>query len=199
LKTRGFCANISAGLARRRLAIFRWLKIFYYRLAARYAAWTESAREAYVNHAVSSLGVRTLLTAGGFNVTWPGAAGGDGLTLEFIVRVSSRRFPRGDDRYFVEAFFSRNDIALRVDGRPADITAVELERTGWERYYNFWLITITAVAPTPAIRTGTEIVLETAGATATFMLGTVTDETVPYQAPGVREFVRRLRPGDFDD
>jgi hypothetical protein len=148
---------------------------------------------------VSSLGVRTLLTAEGFIVTWPDQARDDGLTLEFIVRVSSRRFPGGDDRYFVEAFFSQPDIGLRIDGRPADVTAVEFERTGCKGYDNFWLVTVGATAPAAVIRTGTEIVLETRGASATFILGTLTDETGPYQAPGVREFVRRLRPGDFDD
>lgn len=147
---------------------------------------------------MSSLGVRTLLTAEGFKVTWPDAATGD-LTLEFIVCVSSRRFPDGDDKYFVEAFFSQPDIALRVDGRPADITAVELERANRKGYDNFWLVTLTAVASVAAIRTGSEIALETRGATATFILGALTSETGPYQAPGVREFVRRLRPGDFDD
>jgi hypothetical protein len=172
----------------------------YYRLAATRTSWLESAREAYIAHAASSLGTRTLLTTEGFTVTCPDrAAGSEGLILEFIVRVSARRFPGGDDRHFAEAFFSQSDIALRLDGRPVKITAVELERAGQEGVNNFWSVKITTAAPGAVLRTGTELVFETRSATATFVLGAPIDEARPYQVPGVREFVRRLQPGDFDN
>lgn len=180
--------------------MFERLKIIYYRFAAWHGAWRESARDAYIARAVATHAVRVLLTAEGIAVTWPDpTAGDDGLTLAFVVRVSALRFPAGDDRLFVETLFAPAAIRLRVDGRPAEVVAVELEQISRERHDNYWAVSITAVASGAPPGAGSEVVLEAGNVAATFVLGRPSDETGPLQAPGVREFVRQLKPGDFDE
>ncbi len=177
--------------------MLQWLKIAYYRLAAWHAAWRESARKAYIHHAVATNAVRVLLTVEGTTVTWPDPEAGDGLILEFVVRVPARRFPAGDDRLFVNALFAPPTISVRVDGRPTEVSGAGFEPLGRDAGNNIWAISITAAGPGAAPRTGSEVVLETGNARATFVLGEPTDETGPLQTPGVAEFVRRIRPDDF--
>ncbi|UCE27520.1 MAG: hypothetical protein JSW52_01840 [Candidatus Coatesbacteria bacterium] len=179
--------------------MLRWIEILYYRLYATGAAFRESARDAYVAHAVKSLAFRVLFTAEGFTAISSEAGR---ITLEFVVRIPVRRFPGADDRYFVEALFARSAVSVRLDGRPADVAAVELERAGRDRRDNFWSVSITPGAPGPPPTEGTEVVIEAGTAAATFVLGppaTAPEDARAFEVPGVREFVTRLKPGDFDD
>lgn len=179
--------------------MLKWIKIMYYRLTATGAAFRESARDAYIAHAVASRAVRVLLTAEGFNVAAAARPDADGITVDFVVRVSGRRFPDADDKRFVEALFALDALRIRINGRPADVIGVDYEQVSRERYDNFWGVSITARAPGALLAAGSEIVIEAGNAAATFVLGPVVDDTRPFEAPGVREFVTRLRPGDFDD
>jgi hypothetical protein len=177
--------------------MLKWIKIIYYHLAATGAAFRESARDAYIAHAVASRAVRVLLTAEGFTVA---ATGADAITLEFVVRVSGKRFPAGDDRFFIDTLFALDALSIRVNGRPSGVNAVDLERISRERRDNFWSVSITTRAPGASLAAGSEIVIEVGNAAATFVLGpSAADEARQFEAPGVREFVTRLRPGDFDD
>lgn len=179
--------------------MLKWIKIPYYRLAAAGAAFRESARDAYVAHAVEARAVRVLLTAEAFTAT---SSEADGIVLAFVVRVSARRFPGGDDRHFVEALFARDAVSVRFDRRPADVTAVELARAGRGPRDNFWSVSIAVRATGAAPAAGTEVVIELEAAAATFVLGppaTAPEDTGAFEIPGVREFVTKLRPGDFDD
>jgi hypothetical protein len=177
--------------------MLNWIKILYYRLTAFGSAFRESARDTYVSHAVRSQAIRVLLTAEGFIAA---AARPDAITLEFAVRVSGKRFPAGDDRFFIDTLFALDGLNVRVDGRPADVIGVDTERAGRDSHDNFWSASITARSPGASLAAGSEIVIEAGNAAATFVLGTpVADDTRPFEAPGVREFVTRLKPGDFDD
>jgi hypothetical protein len=177
--------------------MLKWIKILYYRLAAFGAAFRESARDAYISHAVGSQAFRVLLTAEGFKAA--AATGADVITLEFIVRVSGQRFPASDDRLFIGTLFAADALSVRVNGRPADIIGADTERAGRDSRDNFWSVSITASSPGAPLAAGSEIVIEAGNAAATFVLGPAADDTRPFEAPGVREFVTRLKPGDFDD
>jgi len=179
--------------------MLNWIKILYYRLAGGAAAFRESARDAYITRAVGSLAFRVFLTAERFNAT---SSDDDGITVGFVVRFSARRFPGADDERFVEALFAGDAVSVRLDGRPAGVTAVELERAGRDRRNNFWSVLITAAAPAASLAAGTEVVIEVEAAAATFVLGPSTrapEDARSFEVPGVREFVTRLKPGDFDD
>lgn len=179
--------------------MLKWIKIMYYRLTAAGAAFRESARDAYIAYAVASQAVRVLLTAEGFNAAATARPDADGITLDFVVRVSVRRFPGADDKYFIEALFALDALRVRVNGRPADVIGVDHEQVSRERHDNFWAVSITARAPGASPAAGSEIVIEVGNAAATFVLGPpAADEARQFEAPGVREFVTRLRPGDFD-
>lgn len=178
--------------------MLNWIKILYYRLTAFGSAFRESARDAYISHAVGSHAVRVLLTAEGFKAA--AAIRPDAITLDFVVRVSGRRFPAGDDRLFIGTLFAADAISVRVNGRPVDVTGVNIERAGRDSRNNFWSVSITTRTPGASLAAGNEIVIEAGNAAATFVLGPpAADDARPFEAPGVREFVTRLKPGDFDD